>query len=58
MPIEDIELVHGDTDRTPYGVGTYGSRSAAIGGSALVQKRRKDPGEVEGSGRSPAGGFA
>ncbi len=41
IPIEDIELVHGDTDRSPYGVGTYGSRSAAIGGSALVKSAEK-----------------
>jgi carbon-monoxide dehydrogenase large subunit len=30
-----IEIVHGDTDRVPYGIGTYGSRSIAVGGSAL-----------------------
>jgi carbon-monoxide dehydrogenase large subunit len=41
VPIEDVEIVHGDTDRTPYGVGTYGSRSAAIGGSALVKSAEK-----------------
>jgi carbon-monoxide dehydrogenase large subunit len=41
VPIEDVEIVHGDTDRTPYGVGTYGSRSAAIGGSALVKSAGK-----------------
>ena len=41
VPIEDVELVHGDTDRAPYGVGTYGSRSAAIGGSALVKSAEK-----------------
>ncbi|MBB6016479.1 xanthine dehydrogenase family protein molybdopterin-binding subunit [Deinococcus radiopugnans] len=35
IPIEDIDLVHGDTGRMPYGWGTYGSRSAAVGGSAL-----------------------
>jgi carbon-monoxide dehydrogenase large subunit len=38
---EDVEIVHGDTERTPYGVGTYGSRSAAIGGSALVKSAEK-----------------
>ena len=41
VPIEDIEVVHGDTERTPYGVGTYGSRSAAIGGSTLVKSAEK-----------------
>ncbi len=35
IPIQDIELIHGDTGRMPYGWGTYGSRSAAVGGSAL-----------------------
>jgi len=41
VPIEDVEIIHGDTDRIPYGVGTYGSRSAAIGGSALVNSAEK-----------------
>jgi carbon-monoxide dehydrogenase large subunit len=41
IPMEDIEVVHGDTDRVPYGVGTYGSRSAAIGGSALYKSAEK-----------------
>ena len=41
VPIEDVEIIHGDTERTPYGVGTYGSRSAAIGGSALVKSAEK-----------------
>ncbi len=41
VPFEDVEIVHGDTERTPYGVGTYGSRSAAIGGSALVKSAEK-----------------
>jgi carbon-monoxide dehydrogenase large subunit len=34
-------IVHGDTERTPYGVGTYGSRSASVGGSALVKSAEK-----------------
>ncbi len=33
---EDIRYVEGDTDRVAYGTGTFGSRSAAIGGSALA----------------------
>jgi carbon-monoxide dehydrogenase large subunit len=41
VPIEDVEIIHGDTDRIQYGVGTYGSRSAAIGGSALVKSAEK-----------------
>lgn len=31
-----IDIVHGDTAKVPYGVGTYGSRSLAVGGSALT----------------------
>jgi aerobic carbon-monoxide dehydrogenase large subunit len=34
--VDDIEVVHGDTGRIPFGMGTYGSRSGAVGGSALV----------------------
>jgi carbon-monoxide dehydrogenase large subunit len=41
VPIEDVEVIHGDTDRIQYGVGTYGSRSAAVGGSALVMSAEK-----------------
>ncbi|HEX4454203.1 MAG TPA: xanthine dehydrogenase family protein molybdopterin-binding subunit [Kofleriaceae bacterium] len=37
IPIENVEVVHGDTDRIPFGMGTYGSRSAAVGGSAIVK---------------------
>jgi len=35
VDIERVQIVHGDTDRVPYGIGTYGSRSMAVGGSAL-----------------------
>jgi carbon-monoxide dehydrogenase large subunit len=35
VPIEDIEIVHGDTGAVPFGMGTYGSRSTAVGGSAI-----------------------
>jgi carbon-monoxide dehydrogenase large subunit len=41
VPMEDVEIIHGDTDRIQYGVGTYGSRSAAVGGSALVMSAEK-----------------
>ncbi len=37
VPIENVEVVHGDTDRIPFGMGTYGSRSLAVGGSALCK---------------------
>ena len=41
LPMEAIQIVHGDTDRIPFGTGTYGSRSAAIGASALVRSAEK-----------------
>ncbi|TVQ52080.1 MAG: xanthine dehydrogenase family protein molybdopterin-binding subunit, partial [Rhodobacteraceae bacterium] len=37
IPEESIEVVHGDTMRTPFGMGTYGSRSMPVGGSAIVK---------------------
>jgi aerobic carbon-monoxide dehydrogenase large subunit len=37
VPFDSIEIVHGDTDRIPFGMGTYGSRSAAVGGTAIVK---------------------
>ncbi|MBL3703138.1 molybdopterin-dependent oxidoreductase [Sulfitobacter sp. BDSS02] len=36
-----IEIVHGDTANTPMGMGTYGSRSLAVGGSAMVRAAEK-----------------
>ncbi|MDX5357250.1 MAG: xanthine dehydrogenase family protein molybdopterin-binding subunit [Rhodobacterales bacterium] len=36
-----VEIVHGDTQNTPMGMGTYGSRSLAVGGSALVKATNK-----------------
>jgi carbon-monoxide dehydrogenase large subunit len=35
VPIETVEVVHGDTGAIPFGMGTYGSRSASVGGTAL-----------------------
>ncbi len=35
IPVETVEIVHGDTDNTPQGWGTYGSRSTAVCGSAV-----------------------
>jgi carbon-monoxide dehydrogenase large subunit len=37
IPMESIEIVHGDTAKVPFGMGTYGSRSIAVGGTALVK---------------------
>ncbi len=41
IPIANVEIVHGDTDRIPFGMGTYGSRSLAVGGTALVKAMDK-----------------
>ena len=37
VPINDVEVVHGDSGRSQFGYGTYGSRSLAVGGSAIVK---------------------
>jgi carbon-monoxide dehydrogenase large subunit len=37
VPVDNVEVVHGDTDRVPFGMGTYGSRSVAVGGSAVAK---------------------
>ncbi len=41
VPIEQIDVVHGDTARIPFGMGTYGSRSLAVGGSAIAKAMDK-----------------
>ncbi|MBO6866238.1 MAG: xanthine dehydrogenase family protein molybdopterin-binding subunit [Thalassococcus sp.] len=41
IPEEMIEIKHGDTANTPMGMGTYGSRSLAVGGSAMVRAAEK-----------------
>ncbi len=35
IPIDNVEIVHGDTDKVQFGMGTYGSRSGAVGMSAI-----------------------
>ncbi len=35
VPIANVDVVHGDTAKVPFGMGTYGSRSLAVGGSAM-----------------------
>ena len=37
IPLASIDIVHGDSDKIPFGMGTYGSRSLAVGGSAIVK---------------------
>jgi carbon-monoxide dehydrogenase large subunit len=46
-----VEIVHGDTARSPFGLGTYGSRSAALGGAAIA----KAVGKIIDKGRKIAG---
>jgi carbon-monoxide dehydrogenase large subunit len=37
IPFENVDIVHGDTDRVLFGMGTYGSRSLAVGGTAIMK---------------------
>ncbi len=48
----DIDVVHGDTDNTPFGLGTYGSRSTPVSGAAaaLVARKIRDKARIIASG--------
>jgi aerobic carbon-monoxide dehydrogenase large subunit len=37
IAMEDVDIIHGDSDSVAFGMGTYGSRSLAVGGSAIVK---------------------
>lgn len=41
IAMEDVEIIHGDSDSVAFGMGTYGSRSLAVGGSAIVKSLEK-----------------
>ena len=41
VPMASVEIIEGDTDQVPYGSGTFGSRSMAVGGSALDRAAMK-----------------
>ena len=41
VDVDDVEIIHGDTDLTPMGWGTYGSRTTAVSGAAVVVATRK-----------------
>jgi carbon-monoxide dehydrogenase large subunit len=41
IPANDIKVMEGDTDNTPYGLGTYASRSTPVGGAATAMVSRK-----------------
>ena len=49
---DDIDVVHGDTDNTPFGLGTYGSRSTPVSGAAaaLVARKVRDKARIIASG--------
>lgn len=48
IPPEDVEVFHGDTDNTPFGLGTYGSRSTPVSGAAaaVVAQRVREKAKV------------
>jgi carbon-monoxide dehydrogenase large subunit len=52
IPPDDIEVVHGDTDQTPFGLGTYGSRSTPVSGAAaaLVARKVRDKAKIIAAG--------
>jgi carbon-monoxide dehydrogenase large subunit len=52
IPPDDIDVVHGDTDQTPFGLGTYGSRSTPVSGAAaaLVARKVRDKARLIASG--------
>ncbi len=41
IPMDDIDIIHGDTGRVAFGMGTYGSRSASVGGTAILMSLDK-----------------
>src|SRR4029450_6769016 len=51
IPPEDVEVIHGDTDNTPFGLGTYGSRSTPVAGAGaapapVVARRVRDRAKI------------
>jgi carbon-monoxide dehydrogenase large subunit len=50
VAIDQVDVVHGDTGRVPFGMGTYGSRSLAVGGSAIMRALDK----IEAKGKKIA----
>ncbi len=48
IPPEDVEVIHGDTDNTPFGLGTYASRSTPVSGAAaaVVARRVRDKARI------------
>ena len=52
IPPDDIDVVHGDTDQTPFGLGSYGSRSTPVSGAAaaMVARKIRDKAKIIASG--------
>jgi carbon-monoxide dehydrogenase large subunit len=46
VPVEDVTVEYGDTNLIPFSIGTFGSRSMAVGGSAVVDASRKAKEEI------------
>ena len=51
IPIENVSIVHGDTDKVQFGMGSYGSRSGSVGMSAIYKALDK----IEAKGKKVAG---
>ena len=57
MPVAKVDVVHGDTAKIPFGMGTYGSRSLAVGGSAHGQGDGQDRHKATQDRRPSDGGL-
>ena len=55
---QNVEVIHGDTGTGPQGLGTYGSRSLAVGGEAVARATDKVADKAQGDRRPPARGRA
>ena len=56
IAVDDVQIVHGDTDDTPQGWGTYGSRTTAVCGSAVKIAAAAREGQSAQARRAPARG--
>ena len=56
VALEDVEIIHGDTQSSPKGLDTYGSRSLAVGGIAIVKAAEKVVAKAQEDRRAPARG--
>ena len=54
LPASDIVVEEGDTDKAPYGAGTWGSRSTPVSGAATAHGGAQDQGQGEEDRRAPA----